>query len=138
MVHIFNQQSGVNAINMYANRLLLNMKQQTDGEFPISPLTGTFILGIVNAVSGLLAIIPISYIGRKPVLVTGYGLMSIALGLAGLGLVIKRYETSFIAICVYLMLFQLSAGAVTWHYAAEISVDSASGLALAINSVCLI
>ena len=72
---------------MYANRLLENMNEQTDGKFPISPLAGTYVLGIVNALFALVAIIPISYLGRKPILVTGFGLMSVALGLAGLSLV---------------------------------------------------
>ena len=63
--------------------------------------------------------------------------MAVALGLAGLSLVHSWYLLSFIAICIYIAFFQTSAGAVIWLYAAEISVDSASGLAIAINFVCL-
>ena len=55
ILHIFNQASGINAINVYANRLLTQMEED-GGDFPITPLEGTYIVGFVNGISACLSI----------------------------------------------------------------------------------
>ena len=70
ILHIFNQCSGINAINVYANRLLTKMEED-GGEFPLTPLQGTYVVGFVNAISATLAVFIISLAGRRPILIIG-------------------------------------------------------------------
>ena len=44
IMNCFNQQSGINAINVYANRLLVKMREG-GGEFPLTPCQGTYVIG---------------------------------------------------------------------------------------------
>ena len=68
---VFNQWSGIDAILIYATRMLENIDKVSDGQFPISPLTGTYIFGVTNAVSALLAYFALEWFGRRTLLLLG-------------------------------------------------------------------
>ena len=59
ILNCFNQQTGINAINIYANRLLKQMEEQGGGSFPLTPLEGTYVIGACNAIPAILAILTI-------------------------------------------------------------------------------
>ena len=72
-INMFNQQSGINAINVYANRLLKQMAEQSSegDEFPFTVAQGTFIIGLSNAIGAILVFAYIGSVGRRPILITG-------------------------------------------------------------------
>ena len=70
-INTFNQQSGINAINVYAGRLLQTMDNESNGTFPISVTVGTQMVGLANGISASLAIFAIGYLGRKTLFVWG-------------------------------------------------------------------
>ena len=57
-INCFNQYTGIGAILLYANRLLVQMNEQGDGSFPLTPIQGTYIIGFANA---LASSIPVLY-----------------------------------------------------------------------------
>ena len=71
ILNCFNQLSGINAINVYANRLLVKMEEEGDGSFPITPLTGTYIVGLSNAIPAIFMIAGINWLGRKTIYMAG-------------------------------------------------------------------
>ena len=51
--------------------MLTNIKTVSEGKFLISPMTGTWILGVVNALFAALAYFAADAFGRKTLLVFG-------------------------------------------------------------------
>ena len=135
-LNCFNQQSGINAINVYANRLLVRMQEQGGG-FPLSPLQGTYVIGGVNATAALIAIAMIGKIGRRPIFITGQFTMGVFLFFCGLSVLMQWNMSSFIFICLFIAAFQLSQGSCAWLYVPEVCVDSATGLAAAAQFINL-
>ena len=139
------QESGIYAILMYATRFLEIVRSDTeaDEETSMLPLHATIIFGIVNFLGVLFSLIPIYFYGRKKTLVYGYGSMAVALGLAGLSIVLGWYIMSFIFICFFILFFQIAAASTIPIYSAEISILSknavfpAKGLARTVSFLCL-
>ena len=100
----FQQLSGINGVIPYTNRLLVSIKESSDGKFPISPLVGAYFMAFMQAIGALLAYIPITYFGRKPILMFGQFAMAVSFFFAGLSIIMKWYT----AIFVFLNLFILS------------------------------
>lgn len=84
LLSCFNQLSGVNAVNIYANRLLENLKEVSDGQFPITPAVGTYIIGFANFGGAFLAIFPVMFFGRKTLLLAGQIGMAVSLILSAI------------------------------------------------------
>ena len=84
LLNTFMQQTGINAVNVYASRLLVSMDEATGGNFPVSPLVGANIMGFVNIFGAALVILPVTFMGRKPIFVIGQGTMSLCLFFCGL------------------------------------------------------
>ena len=59
ILNCFNQHSGISAIIIYANRLLVQMEEQGGGSFPLTPVQGTYFIGLSNALPAILAILTI-------------------------------------------------------------------------------
>ena len=69
-------------------------------------------------------------IGRKPIFVMGYGGMSVFLFLIGLSYLNEWNMTMFIAVCIYIFIFQTTVGGASWFYTAEITLDKSMGVCL--------
>ena len=87
ILNLFNQQSGIGIVTVYATRLLILIKEQTNGEFPISPLAGTIIIGIACAVFAILGAFVVKMIGRRKILIIGS--IGMAICMAGTGVAIQ-------------------------------------------------
>ena len=72
VINVFNQYSGINAIIVYANRLVKQMNEQSGGEFPISTVAGTVIIGVVGAITAYFPIFYIGVVGRKLIFAAGH------------------------------------------------------------------
>jgi hypothetical protein len=71
VLNIFNQLTGMAAIAIYITRMLFNLREKTNGQFPISPFVGSYVFGVVNMTAAAAAIFPSLYYGRKPILLVG-------------------------------------------------------------------
>ena len=127
VLQAFNQQTGINAIVMYFNRMLININEQTGTEL-ISPVAGTYLMGITNTVGAILAVIPISRMGRKTIYLTGYLGMTILHVLVGLSQIYSLNMLQFVCILCFLLTFQIFQGGPAWLYFSETIVDASSGL----------
>ena len=67
---IFNQWTGIDALNLYSNRLLnqMNQGEKASGKLTMSANTGTSLLGAMNFVGSVLAYFSVRNFGRVPVL----------------------------------------------------------------------
>ena len=68
--NMFNQQTGINAVNIYAGQLLKQMKEQ-GGDFPISPITGGYLIGAANFFFALVILAYIEKVGRRAIMIAG-------------------------------------------------------------------
>ena len=112
---------------MYANRLMLKLESLSNDTLPISALTGTYIIGIVNAIGAFACILVIWNVGRRKIFVGGQLSMGITICLAGICLLFEWYMVTFALLCIFVICFQMSQGCVIWVYVSEVTVDQASG-----------
>ena len=68
---------------VYVGRLLIQLDEQTGGEFPISPVTGSFVLGLANMVGAYGTMLYVNKVGRKKIFVGGHIGMCISLAICG-------------------------------------------------------
>ena len=71
ILNAFNQLSGANGVDMYANRIMLKLEELSENTLPISALTGTYIIGMTNAAAAFACILVIWNVGRKKIFVFG-------------------------------------------------------------------
>lgn len=130
--------SGINAVNVYITQLLIIKKEETNGEFPITPGSGAFIIAIVNMIGCICALLPMRLIGRKPILMLGYGGLSVSLFVIGLAYLKEWNLLMFITVSVYTFIFQITVGGCTWFYTAETTLDKSMGVCIFVQFLWLI
>ena len=72
-------------INIFSTSILTTWQEESKGTFPISPITGAYLLGIANFVFALLSTIPIKYLGMRTIMIFGQIGMAICHLLIGIG-----------------------------------------------------
>ena len=126
MLSVFQQAVGINAVLYYAPRIFGDMGME-------NPMMQTIIMGVVNILFTLVAILTVEKWGRKPLLITGsigmaigaFG-VSFTFGQAGLEMV------TMLSIMVYSASFMMSWGPICWVLIAEIFPNTIRGAAVAI------
>jgi SP family xylose:H+ symportor-like MFS transporter len=126
LLSIFQQLVGINAVLYYAPLMFKNMGASSD-----SALLQTIIVGGANLAFTLVAIVSVDRWGRKPLLVTGAVIMTVAMiALGGLFYANAVGLLALIAVVVYIGGFALSWGPVTWVMLAEMFPNSIKGRAM--------
>lgn len=130
LLSVFQQFIGINVVLYYASEIFRNMGSDTD-----TSLLQTILVGAINLIFTVLAILTVDRFGRKPLMIiggVGMGICMFALGLAfytnNLGLV------ALFAMLGYVAFFAMSWGPVTWVLLSEIfpnSIRSAMSMAVA-------
>ena len=105
--------------------------EKQGGSIGITPLQGTYIIGVANAFFALVALSVISCFGRRSIYIVGHLSMAIVLFVCGLASYHSWNMLSFVSIIVFIGVFHLSQGSINWLYTPEVCVDAATGLALA-------
>mmetsp|Transcript_11546 Transcript_11546/g.13759 ORF Transcript_11546/g.13759 Transcript_11546/m.13759 type:complete len:158 (-) Transcript_11546:115-588(-) len=131
-IMMFDQQSGINAINIYANQLLVQIEKQGDEDFPLTPIQGTYLIGLANFIASTLPLLYIHRVGRKPIFVTGFLAMALAMFFCGLSVYYQWNVSTFVMIIVLIFAFHMSTGGLTWVYVPEVCVDTATGVGIAV------
>ncbi len=129
MLSVFQQFVGINVVLYYAGNIFRNMGASTD-----SSLLQTIIVGSVNLLFTVLAIVTVDKFGRKPLMIIGSIGMAISMIALGstfyLGGSVLSQSGGYIALTfmlLYTASFAMSWGPVCWVLLAEIFPNSIRG-----------
>ncbi len=128
LLSVFQQFVGINVVLYYAPEIFRTMGATTN-----AALLQTILVGVVNVVFTVVAILTVDKNGRKPLMLIGAGMMSVSM--FALGTLFYLEVTGVAAIIVmsiYMAAFALSWGPVTWVLLSEIFPNAIKSKALAI------
>jgi len=123
LLSVFQQFVGINVVLYYAVNIFRDMGASTD-----SSLLQTIIVGAVNLVFTVVAILTVDKFGRKPLMIIGS--IGMAVSMIALGLVFYFNQVGMIALVLmltYTAAFAMSWGPVCWVLLAEIFPNSIRG-----------
>ncbi|RLQ91375.1 D-xylose transporter XylE [Planomicrobium sp. Y74] len=128
LLSIFQQFVGINVALYYAPRIFESMGAARDAS-----LFQTIVMGLVNVIFTIIAIVTVDKVGRKPLLIIGSIGMAIGMfGVAGLALFEQIGIATLVFIIIYTASFMMSWGPVVWVLLSEIFPNKIRGQALAI------
>lgn len=120
-LQIIQQFTGINVVMYYAPRIFEVAGFGQDGQ-----MWGTAIVGLVNMLSTFIAISFVDRWGRRPMLIAGFAIMALGMGLLGTFLAlgpdsapIFHYLSVAVLLC-FIMGFAFSAGPLIWILCAEV------------------
>lgn len=130
LLSVFQQAIGINVVLYYAPRIFESMGATQD-----TSMLQTIIMGVVNIVFTLVAILTVDKYGRKPLLLIGS--LGMVVGMTSLS--ILSYFNSIgifalISIIIYTASFMMSWGPICWVLISEIFPNTirAKGVAIAV------
>ncbi|MCM3087543.1 D-xylose transporter XylE [Bhargavaea ginsengi] len=128
MLSIFQQFVGINVALYYAPRIFESM-----GAGQNASMVQTVVMGLVNVVFTIFAIMTVEKWGRKPLLIIGSVGMAIGMfGVAGLAAFNVIGISTLVFIIIYTASFMMSWGPICWVMLAEIFPNKIRGQAMAI------
>jgi SP family arabinose:H+ symporter-like MFS transporter len=131
---IFQQITGINAVLYYAPRIF-----ETAGFERMSAIGQSTIVGLVNMLFTIVAIVLVDRIGRKPLLLTAAGGMGISFILLGAAFRFQLFTGSLVLVftLLYVAFFAVAMGPIVWVVMAEIFPTRIRGRAMAVATVIL-
>ena len=131
LLSVFQQFVGINVALYYAPRIFESMGAGKDAS-----MMQTVVMGLVNVVFTVLAILTVDKWGRKPLLMVGSIGMAIGMfAIAGLALFEIIGISTLVFIIVYTASFMMSWGPICWVLISEIFPNKIRGRAVAIAVV---
>ena len=128
LLSVFQQFVGINVVLYYAPEIFKSMGSKTD-----VALLQTIIVGAVNLTFTVLAILTVDRLGRKPLMMAGALVMSLAMFALGTSFAAKAVGLfSLVCMLVYVAGFAMSWGPVTWVLLSEMFPNKIRGRAMAI------
>lgn len=128
LLSIFQQFVGINVALYYAPRIFESMGAAKDAS-----LMQTVVMGLINVVFTVVAIMTVDKWGRKPLLMVGS--IGMAIGMFAIG-ALSYFEvigiSTLIFIIIYTASFMMSWGPITWVLISEIFPNKIRGKAVAI------
>ena len=128
LLSVFQQFVGINVVLYYAPEIFKSMGANTD-----IALLQTIIVGSVNLLFTVLAIMTVDKLGRKPLMIIGalgMGISMFALGFSFFNSAVGVF--ALLCMLVYVAAFAMSWGPVTWVLLSEIFPNKIRGRAMAI------
>ena len=129
MLSVFQQFVGINVVLYYAGNIFRNMGASTD-----SSLLQTIIIGLVNLIFTVVAIMTVDKFGRKPLMIIGSLGMAVSMVALGFTFYLGGSELSragglaaLIFMLLYTAAFAMSWGPVCWVLLSEIFPNSIRG-----------
>jgi SP family xylose:H+ symportor-like MFS transporter len=128
MLSVFQQFVGINVALYYAPRIFESMGASTDAS-----MLQTIVMGVVNVIFTIVAILTVDKWGRKPLLIMGSIGMAIGMfGVAGLAFANVIGISTLVFIIIYTASFMMSWGPICWVLISEIFPNRIRGQAVAI------
>ncbi|WP_245830954.1 D-xylose transporter XylE [Sediminibacillus massiliensis] len=128
LLSIFQQFVGINVALYYAPRIFESMGAARDAS-----MFQTIVMGLVNVVFTVVAIVTVDKFGRKPLLIIGSIGMAVGMfGVAGMAFANVIGIGTLIFIIIYTASFMMSWGPVVWVLLAEIFPNKIRGQAVAL------
>ncbi|MEI9965594.1 MAG: sugar porter family MFS transporter [Caulobacteraceae bacterium] len=128
VLSVFQQLVGINAVHYYAPEIFRNMGQGTNAAF-----LQTVVVGAVNMLFTVVAIFTVDRFGRKPLLIVGGLVMTVAMAVLGtLFLLGQAGPAALAAMLLYVAGFAMSWGPVVWVLLAEMFPNAIRNKAMAI------
>jgi MFS transporter, SP family, xylose:H+ symportor len=123
LLSVFQQFVGINVVLYYASNIFRNMGSSTD-----SSLLQTIIVGVVNLLFTVVAIVTVDKFGRKPLMIIGSIGMAVSMFALGFAFYFNQAGiAALIFMLVYTAAFAMSWGPVCWVLLAEIFPNSIRG-----------
>jgi sugar porter (SP) family MFS transporter len=130
---VLQQVTGINTVIYYAPRIFENARFAKD-----AALLSSVIVGFVNAVFTIVAILLIDRLGRKPLLLVGAAGMGASFLMAGSAFYLRAAGNwVLLFILAYVASFAVALGPVVWVVISEIFPTRIRGRAMAVATVCL-
>jgi SP family xylose:H+ symportor-like MFS transporter len=127
LLSVFQQAIGINAVLYYAPRIFESAGAEGGG------MMQTVIMGIVNIVFTVVAIVTVDKFGRKPLLIIGsIGMAAGAFAVAICDNFAVKGIVPVLSIIVYAAFFMMSWGPICWVLISEIFPNTIRGKAVAI------
>jgi SP family xylose:H+ symportor-like MFS transporter len=128
LLSFFQQAVGINVVLYYAPRIFENMGASGDAS-----LVQTVVMGVVNIIFTVVAILTVDKFGRKPLLVIGsVGMMTGMIALSILSFKDVIGIAALVFIIIYTASFMMSWGPICWVLISEIFPNTIRGQAVAI------
>ncbi len=128
LLSFFQQAVGINVVLYYAPRIFENMGASGDAS-----MVQTVVMGIVNIIFTVVAILTVDRWGRKPLLITGsMGMMIGMIALAWLSFTDSIGVAALVFIIIYTASFMMSWGPICWVMISEIFPNTIRAQAVAI------
>jgi SP family galactose:H+ symporter-like MFS transporter len=132
---IFDQITGINTITYYTPTIL----QMAGAHSASSAILGTVLVGGVNLLFTVLALLLLDRVGRRPLLL--WSVASMALSLASLGYFFGEVHVSrtaiLLSVLVYLASFAIGMGPIFWLLLSEIYPTAIRGQAMSLITVTI-
>ena len=128
LLSFFQQAVGINVVLYYAPRIFQNMGSSGD-----AAMLQTVVMGVVNIIFTVVAILTVDKWGRRPLLIVG----SIGMAIGMIALSILSFcnvigVTALVFIIIYTASFMMSWGPICWVLISEIFPNTIRGNAVAI------
>jgi SP family xylose:H+ symportor-like MFS transporter len=128
LLSVFQQFVGINVALYYAPRIFESMGAAKDAS-----MLQTIVMGLVNVIFTVIAIITVDKWGRKPLLITGSIGMAVGMfAIAALAFFNVIGVSTLVFIIIYTASFMMSWGPICWVLIAEIFPNKIRGQAVAI------
>ena len=123
LLSVFQQFVGINVVLYYAGNIFRDMGASTD-----SSLLQTIVVGVVNLMFTVVAILTVDRFGRKPLMIIGSIGMAVSMIALGFAFYFNHLGiAALIFMLIYTAAFALSWGPVCWVLLAEIFPNSIRG-----------
>jgi SP family xylose:H+ symportor-like MFS transporter len=132
LLSVFQQFVGINVALYYAPRIFESMGAAKDAS-----MMQTVIMGLVNVIFTVVAILTVDKWGRKPLLITGS--IGMAIGMFAISFLASRDIIgigTLVFIIIYTASFMMSWGPICWVLISEIFPNRIRGQAVAISVAC--
>ncbi|MDX8340505.1 D-xylose transporter XylE [Draconibacterium sp. IB214405] len=131
LLSVFQQFVGINVALYYAPRIFESMGAAKDAS-----MLQTIVMGLVNVIFTVVAILTVDKWGRKPLLMVGSIGMAVGMfAIAGLALFEIIGTSTLVFIIIYTASFMMSWGPICWVLISEIFPNKIRGRAVAIAVV---
>jgi SP family xylose:H+ symportor-like MFS transporter len=128
MLSVFQQFVGINVVLYYAPTIFKGMGLTTNAS-----LLQTIIVGAVNLLFTIVAVLTVDRLGRKPLQIIGALVMAVSMIALGSNFMLHgKGIVALISMLVYIAGFAMSWGPVTWVLLSEIFPNQIRGKAMAV------